>query len=390
MTRTILIIILMAVMSAGGLFIGPHIAANKGYVLISVGSYVLEMTVISFVMLTLGSLVIIWFLKKVIKVLLGTFSGSRNWLAGFSSRRVEQAFRAGLLALDEGDLALAKTKLNKAKGGDFAGLELLALARIESQLGNTEQALEMWQLAHQKEESRIAATVHLCEHYLAHNDGDKAILILSNLNEDELKNSSIISQYAHALMLRKNWSTLSEKLKGWKKHLSKEQWQNWQVRAAQGTYAEIASKEGAYQLKTIWQQQPRKIRLDPANQAAYIKQLLDQAMYHDAEEALVDFQKKNVVPELLPLFKELRLPNPTAAIKKLESWLKKDTENAEMLSILGNLAYQARDFGLAEQTLQKAISLRNDKSDILLLAKVKESQQDNIGALQLYKQCTFS
>lgn len=240
-----------------------------------------------------------------------------------------------------------------------------------------------------KDESRIAATVHLCQHYLTRKDNDKAILLLSNLSDVEQKNPSIITQYAEALIQRKSWAMLSDKLKGWKKHLTKEQWQMWQAKAAQGTYSEIASKEGAYQLKNIWQKQPRKIRHDPANQAAYIKQLLEQAMYQDAEEALVEFQKKTVVPELLPLFRELRLPNPTAAIKLLETWLKKDKENAEMLSILGHLACQARDFGLAEQVLQKALSLHHNKSDILLLAKVKENQQDNVGALQLYKQCTL-
>jgi HemY protein len=89
---------------------------------------------------------------------------------------------------------------------------------------------------------------------------------------------------------------------------------------------------------------------------------------------------------LLPLYKELKLSQPTTSLKQLEQWLKADDMNVELLSTLGAVAYNAKDFSLAEKALSKAIKLANRQQDILLLAKIKESQQDNQQALELYKQ----
>ncbi|UAA38375.1 tetratricopeptide repeat protein [Paraneptunicella aestuarii] len=387
MIRVALFVLSLAAIAVAGMFVGPWLADHKGYVLISFGSVVVELTVISFVLLVLLAFVGLWLLKKLLGMTFGAISGSQRWFGSFSRRRIQKAFRSGMLALEEGDLTIARKRLLKARGGDFSGLDLLALGKVEKQSGNIDVAVDYWQQALEFEEAKVAASLYLSEHYSAQKDYDNAILILANLDDVHQKQVNVIEHYAHALIARGDWHTLSEKLVVWKKYLPKEKAQDWEEKAAQGTYAEIASKEGAYQLKSMWLKQPRKVRHDPANQAAYVRQLLDQAMYKDAEEALVHFQKKAPDPRLLPLFRQLRLPNPASAIKLLEGWIKKDSNNAEMLSILGDLAYQTKDYGLAAQALQKALTLRQDRSDMLLLAKVKESQHDNAGALQLYKQC---
>lgn len=390
MIRVALLVLSLAAIAVAGMFLGPLLADNKGYVLISFGSVIVELTVISFVLFVLLTFVGLWLCKKVAKLTFGTISGSQRWFGSFNRRRIQKAFSDGMLALEEGNLDFARKRLSKAKGGDFSGLELLALATTEAKQGNQEAAVDYWQQALEYDEAKVAASIHLSEYYSKNNDFDNAVLMLANLEEPQQKQAHVIEHYASALANRRDWKSLADKLTTWKKHLPKERFQAWEEKAAQGTYAEIASKEGANQLKNMWKEQPRKVKNDPANQAAYVKQLLAQGMFHDAEEALVSFQKKAPDVRLLPLFRQLRLPNPASAIKLLESWIKKDGNNAEMLSILGSLAYQTQDLGLAEQALQKALTLRQDRDDLLLLAKVKESQQDNAGALQLYKQCMIA
>jgi HemY protein len=88
----------------------------------------------------------------------------------------------------------------------------------------------------------------------------------------------------------------------------------------------------------------------------------------------------------VPLFKQIKLPNPAGAIKKLESWLKKDDLNVELLSTLGHIAFNANDKLLAEKALAKAIKLGNRQEDLILMSSIKESQDDQKQALMLYKQ----
>ena len=107
-------------------------------------------------------------------------------------------------------------------------------------------------------------------------------------------------------------------------------------------------------------------------------------MHQDAEQALVEYQKTGPEPLLLPLYKQLQLPNPAAAIRQLENWLKQDDSNLQLYSTLGHLAFNAGDMTLAEKALGKAIALGQQQQDILQMAAL--NQQDNISALKLYKQ----
>lgn len=390
MIRTSLLVLVLITLVAGGLYVGPLIAENKGYVLITWYHYTIEMTAISMVLMIFISLLVIWLVKEILGWFIALFSGSLSWVSHFGSRKRAKAWHSGMLALEMQDYQGAKQQLIKALGGNFNGLELMALARAEYALQEYDNAMQHYEQARQLKSVRVAAICKLCEHYLATNQHNEVTSLIETLPDSEQLNAMLIQSYAQALMHQQQWQVLKDKLPVWKKSLSKPQWQTLEQHSAQGMYAEIANKEGAYQLKQAWKQQPRRIRNDPTHQHAYITQLLKQNVFQEAEQELVSFQKKTPVAELLPLFKQLRLPNPTASVKLVENWLKRDPQSPELLSILGHLASQGKDFKLAEQTLHKALTVRTDKQDLLLLARVKEYQSDHASALKLYKQCTLT
>lgn len=388
MIRITLLILLLAAFVAAGLIVGPYMVGQKGYVLIALGHWTIEMTAISFGLFLLAMILAYLFLEWLIRLSFNLVSGSQQWLGGFSLRRNKKAFTAGLLAVEEGNYLEAKKQLSKIKGEDFSGLDLIAHARAEQALGNDEKTIQLLNKAKMFDASKVAASLKISEKLLAKDDVQGALNELESLDDKQQAHPQVIEQQARILSQSGRFQLLSSKLKDWKKQLPKEQYQKWLEASSKGAYAEIASKEGANELKAIWQQQPRKIRNEEASQAAYIQQLLAQAMYHDAEEALVSYQKKGPKPLLVELFRQIKLPNPAASIKLIEGWLKTDENNVQLLSVLGQLAYQAQDLDLAERALNKAIKLGNQRTDILLLAKIKEGNQDNSGALQLYKQCT--
>ena len=109
-------------------------------------------------------------------------------------------------------------------------------------------------------------------------------------------------------------------------------------------------------------------------------------MHQDAESCLVEWQKKSPNPVLLPLFRQLSMPNPAQSVSLLESWIKKDDKNAQLYSVLGHLALNAGDDILAEKVLLKAVKLSENQEDLLALAAISERQHDSAQALVLYKQ----
>jgi HemY protein len=235
------------------------------------------------------------------------------------------------------------------------------------------------------DKSALAGKLCLIRDALQHHKPDEAITLIQSLSEKQQSQTAVLKLWAQALGQAGQWQELKDKLKGWKKALGND-YEPLMQQASKGNFAEIASKEGASQLKQNWQSLPRATRKDPAQQAAYIQQLIEQGMHADAEEALLEYQHSGPHPLLVPLFKQIKLPNPTGAIKKLEDWLKKDDLNVELLSALGHIANNANDKVLAEKAIGKAIKLGNRQADLVLMASIKESQDDQKQALQLYKQ----
>ena len=366
------------------LVIAAMVFDDRGYVFVEFSGYAIEMNVmslaISVILIFTGLLLFNWFVNATVNIA----SGSRNWLGNMGQRKKQKLFRKGLIALAEQNLYSAKDTLAKIENDDFDGINLLAAAQVEMQLGQTQNARALWHKAAAIDSSALAATLWLVRDALHHQQADNALALIATLDEQQRKQSLVIKLWAQALALAGKWQELKDKLPAWKRALG-EDYEPLAQQASMGNFAEIASKEGAHQLMQNWQALPRATRKDPAQQAAYIQQLIDQGMHSDAEQALVEYQKSGPQPILIPLFKQIKLPNPSASIKKLEGWLKQDDSNVELLSALGHLAFNANDTILAEKALSRAIKLGNQQQDLRLMAELKEAQHDQVQALALYK-----
>jgi HemY protein len=371
------------------LLIGVVVAAmffdDSGYVMVEFNGWVVEMNVWSLSLSLIAIFVGLMLINLLVKTSLAAASGSKSWLGNWGNRKKQKAFTAGLIALAETNYLIARENFNKIENDDFDGINLLAAAEAEKQLGQPEQAKRYWRLAATYEKSTLAATLCLIRDALQHHLPDEAMTHIQGLNQKQQAQTLVLKLWAQALGQAGKWQELKDKLKGWKKALGND-YELFMHQASKGHFAEIASKEGAGQLKENWQSLPRSTRKDPAQQAAYIQQLIDQGMNADAELALVEYQSSAPHPLLIPLFKLIKLPNPAASIKKLEAWLKQDSLNVELLSALGHIAFNANDKQLAEKALAKAIKLGNRREDLVLMAGIKESQDDQKQALQLYKQ----
>jgi HemY protein len=375
----VLVILLISVVIAAMIF------DDSGYVMVEFNGWVVEMNVWSLCLSLIAIFVALMLINLLVKVSLAAASGSKNWLGNWGSRKKQKAFTNGLIALAESNYLVARENFKKIENEDFDGINLLAAADAEIQLGQPEQAKGYWLMAKTYEKSALAANLCLIRDALQHYQSDEAIRLIQSLSEKQQSQPQVLKLWAQALGQSGKWQELKDKLKGWKKALG-DDYDSLMQQASKGHFAEIASKEGAGQLKQNWQSLPRATRKDPAQQAAYIQQLIDQGMHFDAEQALIEYQSSAPHPLLLPLFKQIKLPNPSGAIKKLESWIKKDDVNVELFSTLGHLAFNANDTLLAEKALSKAIKLGNRKEDLVLMSSIRESQDDQEQALLLYKQ----
>lgn len=385
MTRTILLIILLLALLVLGLTYSPVIAENSGYVLITVAGWKLEMTLVSAFILFALSVFVVWLGFRVTATFAAMGRFSWRWFSDFGSHRQRLHYEQGLISLLAMDIDDAEKHLRKVKPGYEGGIVALLLSHCAAQRSDAEQQKSALLQAQAFSKTKDAAELLLARYFQQHEEPQQALELLEN---SETKMALELKLSAMAKGGR--WQQLLEFLESNKKKLGKAKVQQWKQQANIGLFSEKASKEGAEALLAHWNGLPGKDRRDVACQFALISQLLQQNYHQKAEEFLVEFQSRSAVPELLPLFRQLKLQQPLASKRKLESWLKQNENDAELLSTLGELSYNSGDLPLAEKVLLKAIKLRNNINDVQLLAGVKEANNDRDQALQLYKQVTES
>ena len=383
--RRLVIIVGVIIALLAALIVAPQVVGDKGYVLISMGSLVIEMTVVSLAISLLVAIVLIWVLLKILGVVKGWLTGSRQWFGRLSRKKRQRSFYRGVQAYAQGELMQARKAFEQSLEGDFDGANLLLAAQVAFELGEPKRAAELLDHASDYEHCAVAARVQQARMLKREGNPEAALVVLDKLNEKQAAEKSVVQLKADCLAQAGQWQTIQAQLPQWRKTLKKDAVPLAQ-RAAKGKFSELASKQGANALKQYWAELPRKKRHDEAFRAAYVEQLLEQGMHQDAEECLVQWQNHGPEASLMPFFKALQMPNPAAAIALLESWIKRDDTNRQYYSLLGHVAYNANDLNLAERALLKAVKLNETREDLLLLAQISERQQDNTKALAFYKQ----
>lgn len=368
------------------LIVGPMILGDKGYVLISLGNKGIEMTVISFSLFLIIGVVGAYALLRLVIWALSLFTGSHKWFGALGERKRKRAFYDGLHAMAAGDFETAKKALSKTTNGDFEGVNYLASAQIAFANNDFDKARYFLEQASEFPNATLAATVMHARIDMVDGKHEAALAKLDELDDKSHENRQVVQLKAQILAALGQWQTLQNNLGSWRKALSKEDYTAWSQRIAKGKFAEIASKQGAVELKTYWDNLPRKLRHDDAYRAAYIQQLLDQGMHADAQQLLVDWQKRGLNSALFPLFTQLNIPDSSPSLRLLESWIKQDEDNVALYSTLGQVAFNSGDDVLAEKALLKATKMKARKEDLLLLSAISERNQDTATALQLYKE----
>lgn len=364
------------------LIIAPMVIGEKGYVLIAFGTYTIELTLISlFVILFL--LVLSTFI--ILKFALASSSFTKRVIAWFKSDafvKREKLFYNGLFALALGNSEKAKAAMEKITHDDFHGFHHIALGQLALQQDKFDIAMMWFEKAKQNNDSACVncAVLLSAQTLLQQNKPQDALKELDSVNNQ--KDPDLVKLRAQVMAKTNQWQALETHLPKWKKLLGND-FERFNSHIATNKFSEIASKEGANQLKAYWQALSRQQKADDDYRTAYLQELIHQGMHVDALNHLVDWYKKQPVPvQYVNVIKQIQVSQPAALIETLENSIKAFPENAGYYAALGHVAYRTGDYALSKKALVKAVELEKTESELLLLAELFETTGDYQHAMQ--------
>ncbi|MFV3350447.1 heme biosynthesis HemY N-terminal domain-containing protein [Aeromonas veronii] len=351
------IIILVAVMVAGLIF-GPQASGNKGYVLIALGNYTIESSVTSAVILAVlfyGALLIVeWLLGRVF----GLRRKTLGWYGSRRRRKANQQTVAATLAMAEGHYSQAeKLMIKGASNSDTPLLNYLSAAKAAQARGDDARRDQYLQKAQEENpKAELALTLTQTQLQIEQGQYDTALAMLESVYALNPRHPMVLDQLRQVHLARQDWSALCDLTPALHKvgKLTPKQEEELLQQAWSGRLQQAAGSLET--LKAVWQDLPRKLRLEPELLACYGDLLRQLGADGEAATLWQEALRKQPMPQLLARLPKLKLDSYQpllALLQKQQGQPEVDTALAQLYLLAGQLDDAQK---LLEQEVERAPS----------------------------------
>ncbi|MFQ1790910.1 heme biosynthesis HemY N-terminal domain-containing protein [Aeromonas veronii] len=351
------IIILVAVMVAGLIF-GPQASGNKGYVLIALGNYTIESSVTSAVILAVlfyGALLIVeWLLGRVF----GLRRKTLGWYGSRRRRKANQQTVAATLAMAEGHYSQAeKLMIKGASNSDTPLLNYLSAAKAAQARGDDARRDQYLQKAQEENpKAELALTLTQTQLQIEQGQYETALAMLESVYALNPRHPMVLDQLRQVHLARQDWSALCDLIPSLHKvgKLTPKQEEDLLQQAWSGRLQQAAGSLET--LKAVWQDLPRKLRLEPELLACYGDLLRQLGADGEAATLWQEALRKQPMPQLLARLPKLKLDSYQpllALLQKQQGQPEVDTALAQLYLLAGQLDDAQK---LLEQEVERAPS----------------------------------
>ena len=387
MIRTLLLFLLLG----GAMVMGPLVAGNKGYVLIALGEYTIEMSVVSAALFGVLLYVLLLLVENLLGRLFSLHSRTRMWLHHRRRRQGQQQTLAGALALAEGRFEQAEALMLKGAGeSEQPLLNYISAAEAAEAQGESERRDRYLQQAEEEHpNARLALGLIRARSQLRRNELIAAEQTLLTLQADYPQHRTVLTLLKECLLSRSQWSSLLSLLPQLQKLklITAAEFSALQKQIYPALFAEKGNTLGKKGVLALWRELPKSLRHEPELLDALIQQLITMGAEADADELLQESLRKHFQPALLPL--AAKLQHPGSALTQLVEKLQSQLPETERAATMGFIYLQQKAYAQAQSALEQALQQQPTNRAVLLgLAKTMEQQRLFEKAVYYYQRAT--
>ncbi len=372
-------------------------AANKwlggfdspGYVLIGIGEWSLETTLIVFVV----SLIFGFFACYI-------FFRSLGWLLRLPSRikdrgknvrfnRSQEALIAGLVDSAEGNWEKAEKILIKhASHSGSPLLHYLTAAKAAQSRGAFDKRDEyLQQAAEQAPGSDVAVGLTQAELHLSGKQFDDALATLTKLHSIDPTHATVLKLLHQAYQHVGDWEGVRKLIPSLHNHkvLMEAEIKLLEAEAFSKILKQTAETRDIQKIETLWAEVPNNIKSMPGVSAIYFAAMIEAGADAKIEDELTRALSINWGDTLLMLFGAIQSIDPKRQLEIAEQWLAMHQSSSLLLTVLGKLSLKAGDDIKAATYLSNSISLEPTVQAYQLLGDLCYSRGDKDKASECYK-----
>lgn len=364
--------------------VSPALIREKGYILISMGDLIIELTVVSAsIMLTVLFVALALSLKLVRDSLRLGFRGW-NKIAFANRRRGLKDFNRGIAAFILDDHQQAEHLLAKAaepsKFPRTAYLMAAAASSKQSLRSNTNHYLGLLaQEEHTVKTSGLESILVTIKLLMLQDDFSKARTIIDEHHKHIGHDARLLSLEIELSLHEQRFDYVMEQLVAARKQktISDEKISQWEASAFYGAFHEKIRQESKDALTQMWQKLARKLKQREAILFAYCQVLAENNITAPLNNILLPAIKKGAELQFLQNIRQLPIISADELISAVQKHLHHDQHSGKWLSCLANLAAQAQQYSMAEKAFNSLVNLdgvQYDTVDLKTFAHVLEQQ----------------
>lgn len=344
---------------------------DPGYILISVGDYLIETSIWVPILALLSALLLVWVFIKLLAIFADAASPLTRWSGNALGKRRNKKVSQGQIELALGNWNNAQKMLTESAETAEAPLMLyLSAAEAAYQLNSFDEADALLEKARSAlPEASVAITIRKAELQLKHQQFAACRETLIELQPRQPKNARILELLTEFCIAAKDWDLLELNLTTLEKyglHSAERQKELEQLAYSRLLNNTLATHQDELvvaleNIKVIWKRKPKLLNQDVSLFLVYLNCLVKLDQPQLAEKSCHDFLKKQWDDRIVLAYSKLKSSDPAQHFKHAQSWYKRHKENANYLLALGRIARHAEQWDKAAEYLNSSFAITPSK-----------------------------
>lgn len=365
------LVVLICAFLLAGIGIGYLVSIDPGYVLFSWANYTLETSFWFFIMLFITACAILYFSFRFLLFLIGSDWRIKEWRNQRREIRGKRQTTRGFLSLAQGQWRTAERQLTQAAAlGDNPLINYLGAARAAYEQGDMEKS-DQWlkEASHSTKGAELAVATSQIQLLLSRGQSEQALAVVLRLRKQHPKHKHLLKMHIKVLRELEDWVGLKELLpavrkltkiipKDKLKELEEKVVIQLMQRSAKNHALAANSADQAAQLKEIYKDAPRSVRLSVEVLRCYIELLIQLKQPGKAEQALRSALPSVWHDDLVGIYGRLQGDDLQQQLLFAEQQLQERTNDPVLLLALGRIANRADKTEKAQEYLEAASKIK--------------------------------
>lgn len=350
--------------------ISPFLIDEKGYILIAMGNFTIELTVLSAIIMLSLLFMALLFGLKLLRGGLSLSFGTWNKLAYAGQRRGIANFNKGLAAYMLEDYSQAETLFAKSaapsKRKQSAYLLAACSASKLDQSTNTNHYLDLLEKETIKIKEvgleSVIVNIKLLMNQKKPETYEKARTLIDENHKSIGHDSRLLALEIDLCIVEQRFDQAIQYLIAARKDksITDETVRKWESIAYYGSFTQSIKKHDNNALQDNWDTLSRKLKQREEILLAYCKVLAENEISEPLNKLLVPLFKKSPSNEFLKEVRDLPIKQADELIIAAQKQLHKNPYSGPWLSCLGHLAFMSEQYTMAEKAFGSLIKLETD------------------------------